>query len=612
MIGENDVTVTPGLDQSLGFLDALPFDIICDIFLRLEQRDCLTCMAVCHAWRDRVPQYTKGVWTTLHLEQHKQYLENHRVAQCIGNHLKQVTLSGYDKDEELFTVLQKLISFGCFEVDSLEFMLCKIVYQGAFLRLLRQLAQNMTELKFIDHQWNLSFLHVLGACPRLKNFTFKPSSDGWRSGIYDQEPTVAAGLPSNLVFESLTHVCLDTVISKLRLKRILQRCPNLRCLISSNNIIDLYLHSPPDARDAIVDFDTLFTLCPLISHLEVNSVLLDPMDIGYRDNYPFWNERGDAAAAAITTSSGTGLRAFITREGNGYKPDQIMPLMQKNANNLELLWLGENIDYEHRDLPPANWSHLIQSIHAEQLRILFCDRLNCDGAAYGSMLQQCPAVEVLVLRSAYMTTDTFTGLETLERLKFLELQHITMTHDAVIGSAFARAMTVLGSRPDCTLETLHLLKVHDMNDQMLLAVPSIKTIKTLNIICSGRFITDDGLSDFAELLLQKGGFRTSSTIENILLSSLRCIPCRALCAFRELQTLKSLTIEHTRRVDSEGLCQLLNSTNSLQKLILKGTELIGPRRAEAEAYAKEKLGSGYQNDNYPVMYIGAQYLPVPL
>ena len=105
----------------IGFLKKLSYDIISEIFLYLNQEDCLNCMATCREWYARIPQYTQANWETLHLDQNGITQPEER---NLGKHVKHV-LFYYMQADLLSKMMQKLLDCGCTEIESLGKMLCK-------------------------------------------------------------------------------------------------------------------------------------------------------------------------------------------------------------------------------------------------------------------------------------------------------------------------------------------------------------------------------------------------------------------------------------------------------------------------------------------------------
>ena len=99
----------------IGFLKKLSYDIISNIFLYLDQQDCLNCMATCRDWYDHIPQYTEDNWETLQLNKNgvTQLQERN-----LGRHVKHVLF--YNVQADILSItMQRLLDCGCSEIESL-------------------------------------------------------------------------------------------------------------------------------------------------------------------------------------------------------------------------------------------------------------------------------------------------------------------------------------------------------------------------------------------------------------------------------------------------------------------------------------------------------------
>ena len=95
-------------------LEKLPYDIISNIFLYLDQQDCVNCMRTCREWYELIPQFTKANWETLRLGE----VITHCHERNFGKHVKHVIFNGVPENE-LSTMMQKLLDFECTEIESL-------------------------------------------------------------------------------------------------------------------------------------------------------------------------------------------------------------------------------------------------------------------------------------------------------------------------------------------------------------------------------------------------------------------------------------------------------------------------------------------------------------
>ena len=107
--------------QQLGFLSALSSDIVLKIFSYLTQQDCLTCMAVCRDWYATVPQYSQDTWEELQLDWRDASIDHQRRQQCLGSHVKRVSIKSMSDKEDLssITLMQRLLDWKCTRIQSL-------------------------------------------------------------------------------------------------------------------------------------------------------------------------------------------------------------------------------------------------------------------------------------------------------------------------------------------------------------------------------------------------------------------------------------------------------------------------------------------------------------
>ncbi|KAI7854593.1 hypothetical protein BDC45DRAFT_118980 [Circinella umbellata] len=97
-----------------GFLEKLPYDIISNIFLYLDQQDCVNCMATCPEWYDLIPQFTQANWETISLYSDgiSQYQERN-----LGKHVKHVKFDNVPEGV-LLNMMKKLLDRECTKIES--------------------------------------------------------------------------------------------------------------------------------------------------------------------------------------------------------------------------------------------------------------------------------------------------------------------------------------------------------------------------------------------------------------------------------------------------------------------------------------------------------------
>ncbi|KAI9498903.1 hypothetical protein BDB00DRAFT_325222 [Zychaea mexicana] len=106
------------MSKESAIFDQLPFDIVSTIFSFVHQADVLTCMAVCRAWYDRVPQYTEKLWRTIHITSPDVLTASYRRDRCLGSHVKSVVFETVP-EEQLYSTMRKLVELGCDGIETL-------------------------------------------------------------------------------------------------------------------------------------------------------------------------------------------------------------------------------------------------------------------------------------------------------------------------------------------------------------------------------------------------------------------------------------------------------------------------------------------------------------
>ena len=107
------------LKRQLGFMGSLYSDILLMIFSYLDQRDCLTCMEVCQAWQDIVPQYSQSVWESISFSSRELSMDTQYLEQFLGDNVRSVVFNGNDGSDKLYHMMQKLIDWNCNKIDLL-------------------------------------------------------------------------------------------------------------------------------------------------------------------------------------------------------------------------------------------------------------------------------------------------------------------------------------------------------------------------------------------------------------------------------------------------------------------------------------------------------------
>ncbi|KAI8146786.1 hypothetical protein BJV82DRAFT_599845 [Fennellomyces sp. T-0311] len=393
----NGTSHCPRLDPLFG---TLPFEITTKIFAYLEQADCLRCMAVCREWYSSVPQCSRDVWTELGIPDDGTLGFNKRLQLCLGDHVESVMFYRFKYETDLYRAMQKLIDAGCSRIKRLGFENCITPRENKFLSVLQPLTQSTRMLTFHGHSFGLTFIDILAICPQLNHFSFTAADFGNPVlRLDDDTPNLC-----QLKFPHLTRLFVEVLKSDVQwqLAPILQRSPNMRYLG--------YRNTSPSGNSLyyseLIDLDQLFTWCPKLISLEMNSdMLVNYQDLPLRHDVPDDNVPG--------------LRCFIAHETHLAGADQIGAHLLQHMDTLEYISFGS------RTLQRTDWSATLRRLHCPRLRILVCHGIKYYGTAVDDMIRSCPDLEELVvLGDENASFHLPSALRWLTRLKFLNINGI--------------------------------------------------------------------------------------------------------------------------------------------------------------------------------------------
>ena len=131
MTNDTDAQVKSVAEYNI--LNVLPFDVVTNIFSYLAQEDCLTTMAVCKNWYDRVPGHSETLWKALKLGSYDMLMVNKRLGRCLGGHVKDVIMYFKEDDKkndrkQLCNMMQFLLDHRCTEIESIGIaIICGVV-----------------------------------------------------------------------------------------------------------------------------------------------------------------------------------------------------------------------------------------------------------------------------------------------------------------------------------------------------------------------------------------------------------------------------------------------------------------------------------------------------
>ena len=74
------------------FICTLPPEIVTDVLLLLNQKDCIECMNVCRSWFKLIPSCAVRLWNKLIISSDSWPKTNYALFQCLGAHVKSVSI----------------------------------------------------------------------------------------------------------------------------------------------------------------------------------------------------------------------------------------------------------------------------------------------------------------------------------------------------------------------------------------------------------------------------------------------------------------------------------------------------------------------------------------
>ncbi|KAI8136870.1 hypothetical protein BJV82DRAFT_584149 [Fennellomyces sp. T-0311] len=254
----------------------LPSDIVLEVFSYLTQADVVECMLVSRKWQSDVPKFTIDLWRQITVSRASWPKTNDRMLRCLGMHVKEVFIDNFNTKD----VLAKLKEHGC------------------------QLVQLASRLSPFD---------FLAQFPNLTHFTLL---------LNDPIPEYKSPPKTKMLCNKLKYLHLDINLNlEQAIVPVLEECPQLAILLLSHFGIP-----PVDTPD---DFDSIFNLCPHLTHLLLNEQISKDV---YND--PVVNEW----SAVPTNSKSNGLQQIIFR-GHGAFVKTLQPILKKHCKELERLQL---------------------------------------------------------------------------------------------------------------------------------------------------------------------------------------------------------------------------------------------------------------------------------
>ncbi|KAI9494745.1 hypothetical protein BDB00DRAFT_927947 [Zychaea mexicana] len=503
--------------STIGFMDALPFDIVSEIFSYLTQDDCIKSMSVSKSWYERVPIYCTHLWRTVELlpgDRHKR-LKNQRFLQCLGPHVRKAVLSASSRDE-LSMFLATLLEYTC-DIQSIVFRRCNVVHQDVYQVALQPFSSTLRELSFEDHPYRLSPIHMMASCPNLTHYTYHFSD---RPDYHTYSRVSSKLLPDTLQL-SIKYLCLNTgSYSDFRLGAILQHCPQLRCLVVNQSVPTTF------------DLDMCSRLCPELECLGFHGAVVSQQQ----------GANWEAYARRCGTRRSRGLRHFISAEIGGYGARQMVPFLKKHQDTLKSVRIAGN--YRIYDEEEKSWSGL-QAILAEHLESVHLTGVVLPNQPLGTFLRRSEALNQVVLdyEQTDFDDDVADALAALPRLRKLA---VNVKKPSVLTTWASNNTTLLGFK-------------------RLLAAPN--RLKELSF--GGNVLVDDEIID---------GLKDLTSLRRLELDHSECYGTSTLSAegifslanCKSGSALQSLTLRNVSNLTDDTLLSLSASMGSLKRLVLSG------------------------------------------
>ncbi|KAI9275760.1 hypothetical protein BDA99DRAFT_496392 [Phascolomyces articulosus] len=492
----------------INFLNKLPYDIIHNIFSRLSQQDCLECMVVSTLWFQLIPQYATMLWRKIEITPSSEVNNTDgkavslcpRIIQCLGPHVQDIVLLRCS-EEQVHSILSILSSCGC-SPRTLEFYKCVIIQQPRFITGLRSISNQLKELTFTHHNYNMAFLKVMETCPKLTHFSYSVNSYA-PPDVYDTEPPTmeyehemgssheqkVPGIvqPSPEPF-NITYLCLNTVLHKdKRTAPILQRCPKLKCLVIANIEADSDFYKWPSERS--IDLEMFYRWCPLLQYIECNSWGTHQQQQQQWIEYARQVEGGSSETSLVhynrCRGGDKGLRELITREAAGYGASEIIPILKQHESTLQALSLGEGVSSMNRQTAnPSDWSQLEQLTQLHHLSTFSCKYLQFNGRVLCGFLQQCPLLTDLTLWCMQEIPDELLMILQHRTCHLTRLDLGIQQHQVPSETAWRWFFS-----NNTTLKRLCLRWGTFVTDPVMEAIGSMKQLEELQLVHTAKWVT---------------------------------------------------------------------------------------------------------------------------
>ncbi|KAI7881399.1 RNI-like protein [Lichtheimia hyalospora FSU 10163] len=365
---------------------------------------------------------------------------------------------------------------------------------------------------------------VLSTCQRLQTLVCKMENieeNQQEENEEEEEQTVSPTWTPELPMPWLTELVWSAEVV-LPLERVLPLCTSLHLLV-----MDAAECGPMNVLQRID------LLCPSLRHVH----LLDTDAITHLELH-------DVRAPY---ANGPGLQSLALTHVDGLCDRDLLPLLERNHQTLELLSVIHDTPLEHYWAALAHYgaprlSHLV-------LRHTGPENDLC------RLLSRCPALEHVTLMQCHSgpTMDALTRLVSLRSLTIYDGAETVLDR----AMCFARA-------PAIGLRTLHLIRSRFVTDDFLETVVRELNTELSSLDVSGcEQLTSAGLQRVIQELAR------SQQLRSLGLADLDCVDDQVLCTLGAIQSLHTLDISRCYRVSDHGVSALVfDGCTCLRKLVM--------------------------------------------
>ncbi|KAI8136881.1 hypothetical protein BJV82DRAFT_675418 [Fennellomyces sp. T-0311] len=517
------------------FPASLPPDIVFDILSYIDQRDCVECLRVCRTWYSEIPLYATDLWKRIAISPESWKRTNTCLIRCLGPHVTGVSI----RSMNIGSVLSKLKENNC-DITQLEIVnriapLSQRIQDGSkFLSTIHPFNDVLRRLCITDHFTDLSVPEVLRRFPSLTHLTllFNHRLHGHLSGPMKVNPG-----PGNSS-HNLVYLHLDAVLHfDDRIIPPLSHCAKLKVLILSNDGIDT-VRTP-------TNLNTIFQLCPRLSHLAWNDYHLPDIDVDPLVKGE-WN-----TVLARTPKSSDGqdgaIRELLFR-GDISGVATMSSILAKSSNELERLELAFKAISE---TPEGN---ILSHLNFPRLKTLVLESLKMEAREWITFLSGCKDMESLALTMSKEDIHMDTMCEiigSLQQLRSVKLDRIAEPR-SIHREDIWNNITVLSRSRLQNLE-LNGLSLMDSGLLDLCDIPTLKEL-SLSIMPDISHISHEGLLTFAGKLKAR-----RSRLATLKLSFFVNLDDTVLERFAQLENLSLLVVICSFQITNAGVKTFVTS-----------------------------------------------------